>query len=65
VPSFFICTGAVAGNYWNAGVALRRILANDPATSGFRFDQEVSSGSVFNIDALAAGDIQFGIAQAD
>ena len=65
VPSFVIGTGAVAGNYWNVGIALRRILVNDPATSGFRFDQEMSSGSVFNIDAIASGDIQFGIAQAD
>jgi TRAP transporter TAXI family solute receptor len=64
-PTFIIGAGSVEGSYWKTSLALRRILVDDPATSGFRFDQEASSGSVSNIDAIAAGDIQFGIVQAD
>jgi TRAP transporter TAXI family solute receptor len=65
VPSFLIGTGGLAGNYHSVGSALRRILANNPATSELQFDEKTSSGSVFNINAIARGEIQFGIAQAD
>jgi TRAP transporter TAXI family solute receptor len=64
-PSFLIGTGGLAGNYHSVGVALRRILANEPATSELRFDERTSSGSASNINAIAKGEIQFGIAQAD
>jgi TRAP transporter TAXI family solute receptor len=64
-PSFFIGTGGVAGNYQNVGLALRRIFNDDSATSGFRFNDRMSSGSVANINALSRGEIQLGIAQAD
>ncbi len=65
VPSYVIGTGGLAGNYHSVGLALRRILATDPATSDLKFDERTSSGSVSNIDAIARGEIQFGIAQAD
>jgi TRAP transporter TAXI family solute receptor len=64
-PTFNIGTGGLAGNYHSAGLALRRILANDPATSELRFDERTSSGSVSNINAITQGEIQFGLAQAD
>ena len=65
VPSFSIGTGGLAGNYHSVGSALRRILVNNPATSELRFDEKMSSGSISNINAIARGEIQFGIAQAD
>lgn len=65
VPSYFIGTGGSAGNYHSVGLALRRILANNPATSELKFDVRTSPGSVSNINAIARGEIQFGIAQAD
>ena len=64
-PSFLIGTGGLTGNYHTVGSALRRILANEPATGELQFDERTSSGSVSNINAIAKGDIQFGIAQAD
>lgn len=65
VPSFFIGTGGLAGNYHSIGRGLTRILVTDPATSEFRFDERTSSGSISNINAIARGEIQFGIAQSD
>jgi len=65
VPSFFIGTGGLAGNYHSIGFDLRRILVNNPATSELRIDERTSSGSISNINAIARGEIQFGIAQAD
>lgn len=64
-PSYLIGTGGLAGNYHSVGLALRRILANNPATSELQFDERTSSGSVSNINAIVRGEIQFGIAQAD
>jgi TRAP transporter TAXI family solute receptor len=64
-PSFLIGTGGLSGNYHSVGSALRRILANEPATSELQFDERTSSGSASNINAIAKGEIQFGIAQAD
>jgi TRAP transporter TAXI family solute receptor len=65
VPSYVIGTGGLSGNYHSVGLALRRILANNPATSELPFDERTSSGSVSNINAIGRGEIQFGIAQAD
>ena len=64
-PSFLIGTGGLTGNYHSVGSALRRILANEPATSELQFDERTSSGSASNINAITKGEIQFGIAQAD
>jgi TRAP transporter TAXI family solute receptor len=64
-PSFYIGTGGLSGNYHAIGLTLRRILANDPATSELQIDSRTSTGSVSNIDAIARGEIQFGISQAD
>ncbi len=65
VPSYVIGTGGLTGNYHSVGLALRRILVNNPATSELRFDARTSSGSVSNINAIVRDEIQFGIAQSD
>jgi TRAP transporter TAXI family solute receptor len=65
VPSFSIGTGGVEGSYRAAGLALARSVNEDRAINGFQLGIEISSGSVSNIDSIAAGHTQFGIAQAD
>lgn len=65
VPSFRIGTGSTAGNYLVTGRALARVVNANWAMTGWQLKSETSSGSVSNINAIAAGKIQFGIAQAD
>ncbi len=60
-----IGTGGSLGNYSNTGLAIARIVNKEEEAHGFRLQPKESSGSVSNIDAIMAGDIEFGIAQAD
>jgi TRAP transporter TAXI family solute receptor len=64
-PSVTIGTGEVSGNYRAVGTAIARVINQNQETHGFRVDDKTSAGSVANIDAILAGDIEFGIAQAD
>jgi len=64
-PSFSIGTGGVAGSYRDVGLTLARIVNENRASDDFKLETEISSGSVSNINAIAAGDTHFGIAQAD
>ena len=65
VPSVSIATGSMSGNYVVAGRALARIVNENRAANGFQIDAVTSSGSISNINAIVAGEAQFGIAQAD
>ena len=58
-------TGAPGGSYFLTGLAISSIVNNKQEAHGFRLRQLSSSGSVSNINAIIAGDIQFGIAQSD
>ena len=58
-------TGSPGGKYSVAGQTIARIVNKKQEVHGFRLQNEYSSGSVSNIDAIVAGDIEFGIAQAD
>lgn len=60
-----IGTSGVRGNYHNAGMAISRVVNKEQAAQGVFLQPTRSSGSVANIDAILAGDIEFGIAQAD
>jgi hypothetical protein len=60
-----IGTGGPGGNYSVAGQAIARIVNKNQEAHGFQLQDQYSSGSVSNIDAIVAGDIEFGIAQAD
>ncbi|MCS7100735.1 MAG: TAXI family TRAP transporter solute-binding subunit [Burkholderiaceae bacterium] len=60
-----IGTGGVTGVYYPAGGAICRIVNRDRAKHGLRCSVESTGGSVFNINALRAGEIEFGIAQSD
>ncbi len=60
-----IGTGGSMGNYDKTGLAIARIVNSEQEANKFELQPEESSGSVANIDAIMAGDIEFGIAQAD
>ncbi len=60
-----IGTGVPGGSYYTSGQAIARIVNDQQAAHGFRLQDKYSSGSVSNIDAIEAGEIEFGIAQAD
>ena len=63
--SISIGKGGGGGSYLVVGRALARVVNENRPNDAFRLESQISSGSVSNINAIAAGDNQFGIAQAD
>ncbi len=64
-PVIAVGTGAPGGTYYLTGLAISNIVNSKQEAHGFRLQERSSSGSVSNINAIVAGDIQFGIAQSD
>jgi uncharacterized protein len=60
-----IGTGGVTGVYYPAGGAICRLVNRDRAKHGLRCSVESTGGSVFNINAIKSGDLEFGVAQSD
>jgi TRAP transporter TAXI family solute receptor len=60
-----IGTGAVTGVYYPTGGAICRLLNRDRASHGIRCGVESTGGSVFNINAIRSGELEFGVAQSD
>jgi TRAP transporter TAXI family solute receptor len=60
-----IGTGAVTGVYYPAGGAICRLVNRDRATHGIRCGVESTGGSVFNVNAIRTGELEFGVAQSD
>src|SRR6267142_5403440 len=60
-----IGTGGVTGVYYPAGGAICRLVNRDRAKHGLRCSVESTGGSVFNINAIKSGEIEFGVAQSD
>jgi len=60
-----IGAGAPAGVYDDLGRNIARIVNEHEASTGIRLESLTSKGSIANINALATGDVQLGIAQAD
>jgi len=60
-----IGTGGVTGVYYAAGGAICRLLNKDRKTHGIRCSVESTGGSVFNINTIRAGELDFGVAQSD
>ena len=58
-------TGVPGGSYYLTGQAINRVVNDNRAAHGILLQDKYSSGSVFNINAIMAGDIDLGIAQAD
>ena len=62
---YTIGTGGVTGVYYPTGGAISRIVNKKKDEYGIRLTVESTGGSVFNINAIMAGDLEFGIVQSD
>ncbi len=60
-----IGTGGVTGVYYPVGGALSKLINGGAADHGIKATAESTGGSVFNVNALMRGDIEFGIVQSD
>ena len=62
---FKIATGDYMGRYYPTGGTIAEIVNNQQEKYGFRLTAKPTSGSVSNINAIMAGDMEFGIVQSD
>jgi len=60
-----IGTGGVTGVYYPAGGAICRLVNRDRSEHGIRCGVESTGGSIFNINAIRSGELEFGVAQSD
>jgi len=60
-----IGTGGVTGVYYPTGGAISRMINKKFETYKIKATVESTSGSVFNINAVMNGDLEFGVAQSD
>ena len=60
-----IGTGGVTGVYYAAGGAICRLMNKDKAKHGMRCSVESTGGSVYNVNTIKAGELDFGVAQSD
>ena len=60
-----IGTGGVTGVYYPTGGAICRLVNRGRADHGIRCGVESTGGSVFNINAVRNGELEFGVAQSD
>ena len=60
-----IGTGGVTGVYYPVGKAIAKLVNTQDAVADFRVTAESTGGSVFNINAVLKGDLDFGVAQSD
>ena len=60
-----IGTGGVTGVYYAAGGAICRLVNKDRAKHGVRCSVESTGGSVYNINTIRGGELDFGVAQSD
>lgn len=60
-----IGTGGITGVYYPTGGAIAQMVNQKKDTYGIRCTYESTGGSVFNVNAVMAGDLEFGIVQSD
>jgi TRAP transporter TAXI family solute receptor len=60
-----IGTGGITGVYYPTGGAITRMVNKKRDLYGIRATVESTGGSVFNVNAIMAGDLEFGIVQSD
>lgn len=60
-----IGTGGVTGVYYPTGGAIAKLINAKRGEYGIRMSVESTGGSVYNINAVDSGDLDFGIAQSD
>ena len=59
-----IGTGGVTGVYYPTGGAISRMINKQKDAYGIKMTVESTAGSVYNINAVLHGDLDFGIAQS-
>ncbi|MEM7215196.1 MAG: TAXI family TRAP transporter solute-binding subunit [Pseudomonadota bacterium] len=60
-----IGTGGVTGVYYPTGGAICRLVNKNRKEHGIRCSAESTGGSIFNINTIRAGELEFGVAQSD
>ncbi len=60
-----IGTGGITGVYYPTGGAIAKIVNQKRKIYGIRCTVESTAGSVFNVNAVMSGDLDFGIVQSD
>lgn len=60
-----IGTGGVTGVYYPTGGAICRLVNRGRSEHGIRCGVESTGGSVYNINAIRGGELEFGVAQSD
>lgn len=60
-----IGTGGVTGVYYPTGGAICRLVNKGRKEHGIRCSVESTGGSVYNLNAIAAGELDMGVAQSD
>ncbi len=60
-----IGTGGVTGVYYAVGGAVCRLMNKTRKETGIRCSVESTGGSVFNVNAIKSGELDFGMAQSD
>lgn len=60
-----IGTGGVTGVYYPTGGAISRMVNKKFTEYGIKATVESTAGSVYNINAVLSGDLEFGVAQSD
>jgi uncharacterized protein len=58
-------TGPMDGLYYPVGAAICAIVNEGLRSSGVRCSRETTPGSVYNVDALRSGELEFGLVQSD
>jgi len=60
-----IGTGGVTGVYYPTGGAICRLVNKNRKEHGIRCSAESTGGSIYNINTVRAGELEFGVAQSD
>ena len=60
-----IGTGGVTGVYYPTGGAICRLVNKNRKEHGVRCSAESTGGSIYNINNVRAGELEFGVAQSD
>ncbi len=60
-----IGTGGITGVYYPTGGAIAKMVNKKRKEYGIRATVESTGGSVFNVNAIMAGDLEFGVVQSD
>lgn len=60
-----IGTGGVTGVYYPTGGAICRLVNKTRKEHGIRCSVESTGGSIYNLNAIAAGELDLGVAQSD